>query len=410
MIIIKNEAFKTVHLSFQFIEKIEEDAYAYRFLLARLLTSYTKSFPTKKKLIDEFARLYGAFISNQIFLLGQYHVLRFTLVFPNPNLFDDPSFTDDLLKLTKEIFYDRTLFDESSFNEVKRYAIEYIQTKNDRKFELAKDQLMSHLFPQHPYGKTITGSLEQIKSITTHELFDYYQRYFLKNDMKMVLSGMVDVQTIEKIKTMLEPYESKDALKIAKIPVVKKRFTQHESYTTMQQAYLFLCYSIPLERKDPLFLATQLVSTMIGGYPDSMLFKRFREEQMLAYDVESHYEYDKKYLFVFAGVDINNRHDALMELQSLIENYIKEGPTEEELITAKKFLKTQVFTSLDQHGTHIARAFLSMMFHLDESIEDTLKQLDEVKLSDIHDVLSLMSLSTSYVLSGGEDHESLEDF
>ena len=178
----------------------------------------------------------------------------------------------------------------------------------------------------------------------------------------------------------------------------------------MQQAYLFLCYSIPLERKDPLFLATQLVSTMIGGYPDSMLFKRFREEQMLAYDVESHYEYDKKYLFVFAGVDINNRHDALMELQSLIESYIKEGPTEEELITAKKFLKTQVFTSLDQHGTHIARAFLSMMFHLDESIEDTLKQLDEVKLSDIHDVLSLMSLSTSYVLSGGEDHESLEDF
>src|SRR5690606_34931668 len=114
--------------------------------------------------------------------------------------------------------------------------------------------------------------------------------------------------TIEKIKTILEPYESKDALKIAKIPVVKKRFTQHEAYTTMQQAYLFLCYSIPLERKDPLFLATQLVSTMIGGYPDSMLFKRFREEQMLAYDVESHYEYDKKYLFVFAGVDINNRH------------------------------------------------------------------------------------------------------
>ncbi len=410
MIVINNDAFKTVHLSFQFIEKIEEDAYSYRFLLARLLTSYTESFPTKKKLIDEFARLYGAFISNQIFLLGQYHVLRFTLVFPNPSLFDDANFLDDLLNLTKGFFFDRGSFEESNFTEVKRYATEYIQTREDRKFELAKDQLMSHMFPRHPYGNSITGTLDQIKAISTHEIFDYYQRYFLKNDMRMVLSGSVDQTMIDKINQILGRFETKDPFKVAKIPLVKKHFSHHESNTSMQQAYLFLCYSIPLERKDPLFLAAQLVSTMLGGYPDSMLFKRFREDLMLAYDVESHYEYDKKYLFVFAGVDVLNRHDALMELQTLIQNYISSGPTAEELSTAKKFLETQIYTSLDQHGTHIARAFLSLMFHINEGLDETLKRLNDVTLDDIKDVLSLMSLTTSYVLSGGDGDEIMEDF
>jgi predicted Zn-dependent peptidase len=410
MIIVKNDAFKTVHLSFQFIDNIEEDAYAYRFLLARLLTSYTDTFPTKKKLIDEFSRLYGSFISNQVFLLGQYHIMRFTIGFPNPDLIDDDAFIPDLIRLLKEMFFERTLFNENNFKEVKRFAIEYLQTKLDRKFEYAKEELVSHLYPNHPYGKSLIGDINTIRHMTHFELFDYYQRYFTKNKLKMVICGDLTDDIIHAFESAFSMYESKEILEIPKIDFVDKPLTTLESAIPMQQAFLFLCYSLPLDRKDPLFLVAQMTALLIGGYPDSMLFKRFREELGLAYEVDAHFEYDKYYLTIFAGVDIEKRHDAMMELQSLMDEFLKHGPTQDELDAAKQFFRNQILSSFDQLNIHLTRAFFAHLYQYEENVDSILNRIDQTTLEDIHEILSKLKLTTSYIISGGDDDEDMENF
>ncbi len=403
MTIVQDKTFKTVHLSLYFLEKIEEDAFAYRFLLARLLTSYTKTFDTKKKLIDAFANLYGAFVSSQIFMLGSFHVLRFTLVFPNPSLVEDEFFVDQLMTLIEEMFFNREPFKKEIFNEVKRYSIEHIQTKKDRKFEYAKEEMMRHTFSGHPYALPISGPLGQIRQMSASELYDYYEHYFLNNHLKIYASGDISSNFEERL-LALEKYESTKIVLPVEVPLVEKVMSNHQGQLSMNQSMIFLGYQLPIERTDKLYVAAQVTSLLLGGYPDSLLFKKIREEMMLAYDVEAHFEYDKKYLFIYAGVNVDEKTYAFDSLIDLVNNFIFDGPSLAELETAKQFLKNQVLTSLDHQQSVIPRHFLGDLFLIKDNLNTFLERLNKVSIADIKAVLSMMQLTTTYVLSG-EDHE-----
>ncbi len=399
MTIIQNDAFKTVHISFYFVEKIEVDAYAYRFLLARLLTTYTKTFDTKKKLIDTFAKLYGAYITNQVFTLGQYHILKFTLVCPNPSYIEDPSYTDELLYLIKELFFDRPLFKEDMFEEVKRFAIQYITTRKDRRFEYAREQFMNYTFKNHAYGYPISGDLDTIKSMSVTELYDYYENYFLKNHVRIYVSGHLDTTILSKLES-LKPYASIDHLKALKVPTIKKILSKHEEVLPMGQAIFFFAYHMPYDRRDELYVAAQLTSIILGGYPESILFKKIREELMLAYDIEAHYEYDKKHLFIYAGVNLEEKQLAYDQIIDLVNNFIFDGTDDVQLRKAKDFLKNQVLSSLDHQNVYTSRYFMSDIFQMDESLDEFLSKIDSVDLNDIKKVASSLLLSTTYTLSG----------
>lgn len=399
MTIIQNDAFKTVHLSFYFIEKIEVDAYAYRFLLARLLTSYTKTYDTKKKLIDTFAKLYGAYITNQVFTIGQYHVLKFTLVCPNPSYIFDESYSDDLVSLVKELFFERPLFKEDMFEEVKRYALQYISTRKDRRFEYAREQFMYYTFKNHPYGAPISGDLQTIQTMSVSELYDYYEQYFLKNNVKIYVSGALDDKFLSKLSS-LDIYESKDQIKTLKVPMIKKTLTKHEEVLPMGQAVLFFAYQVPVDRRDDLYIAAQLATIILGGYPESILFKRIREDLMLAYDIESHYEYDKKHMFIYAGVNLEEKQLAYDQIIDLVNNFIFDGTDEAQLGKAKKFLINQVSASLDHQVVYTSKYFLSDVFQINEPLEAFYEKVKEITLADIKKVASMILLTTTYTLSG----------
>src|SRR5690554_719584 len=162
MIFLPTKQYQAIHISVYFISKIEPDAFLYRFLLARILTSYTKKYPSKQQLSKKLNALYGMFITNHVFVLKDHHVMRFNFVFPNPELLGDDQMMDDIIDIIKEIFFDRPKFDQTIFDEAIRYTINEIQTKKDHKFSYAKDKLIEHIFLDHPYAKPITGTIDEV--------------------------------------------------------------------------------------------------------------------------------------------------------------------------------------------------------------------------------------------------------
>ena len=66
MIFLPTKQYQAIHISVYFVSKIESDAFLYRFLLARILTSYTETYMSKRQLSKKLNTLYGMFITNHV--------------------------------------------------------------------------------------------------------------------------------------------------------------------------------------------------------------------------------------------------------------------------------------------------------------------------------------------------------
>lgn len=73
------------------------------------------------------------------------------------------------------------------------------------------DELFLNLFPTHPYGtQTTIGTIEHLKNPSIKKVIDYYNTYYVPNNMAIVLSGDLDPEkTIELIDKYWGSRESK---------------------------------------------------------------------------------------------------------------------------------------------------------------------------------------------------------
>jgi predicted Zn-dependent peptidase len=404
MIFLKTKQYQAIHISFYFIDKIESDAFLYRFLLARILTSYTESYMSKQALTKKLNALYGMFITNHVFVLKDFHVMRFNFVFPNPEILGDLEMMDDVINIIKEMFFNRPYFKQSIFDEAKRYTMNEIESKKDHKFAYAKEKLLSYIFLDHPYGKPITGTLDEAESVSLIETYDYYQNYFSNNMVKIYVSGDISTLLEEKLDT-LKSFEKDSNYEPILLDHMHQSIQNYEEFLPMGQAYIFFAYYLNIHRKSPKYITSLLVNMLIAGYPESILYKLLRETYFLAYDVDSKYEHERSYLILYAGVNTDNRKLAYNVIIEAVNNFIFDGPTCEQLDAAKDYLKNEIFSALDFQDSMIPRAFTSDINGFSESIDVIMKKIDDVVISDVLEVLSMLKLTTTYILSGGDVYE-----
>lgn len=62
------------------------------------------------------------------------------------------------------------------------------------------DVVLTQFFPKHPYGQGIIGKTEHLKNPSLRKMYEYYNTYYVPNNMALVLSGDFDS---EKIKPMI---------------------------------------------------------------------------------------------------------------------------------------------------------------------------------------------------------------
>lgn len=61
------------------------------------------------------------------------------------------------------------------------------------------ENLRRSLWQEHPYGRPITGTEEEILSLTKADVEDFYNKYYAPNNAILVLSGDIDMPTAKKL-------------------------------------------------------------------------------------------------------------------------------------------------------------------------------------------------------------------
>ncbi|MCF7932110.1 MAG: insulinase family protein [Acholeplasmataceae bacterium] len=398
--ILINSDFKTVQISSYMIAKDDIHTRVYRFLLPKVMTSATKTFPTRQLLLAKLESLYGAYFKTRSQLIGDLFMNQITLVFPHPNIVLDQALLHEACQMIDEIARHPFLSSEA-FQVEKRLLSEQWKTLKEHKRSYAGVRFSELFYAEDDYAIPVSGTMADAMDATYDGLLNAHQAFAKCSQRIMIANGTFDDSEAGILKSF---FGDDDPLSFE--PLLVFREARKTPVTTierdvMKQAILKIGYILPVFRTDRLHNAAIVFDTMFGGYPDSMLFTEIRERLGLCYDIQSSYDAYKGTLVVSAGVDPLRKDIALSAIASLHESLNDNGPTLDQVIQARQFVIHQLKSSLESQSTLSARAFVQTLFKTPEAISERIEKVQKVTRGDVMDVISMIQLDTTFILEGG---------
>lgn len=396
-----NNGFKTVQFALYFTDNDDLDTRVYRFLLSKLLISHTSTYPTKALMHKKLEELYGANLYQRVERHANLNIVGVVLTCVNPLIVKDDLLLNQIIELINEMFVNRTYFNEDIFLEEKRLLIEQFDSIKDNKRVYANYEFTKLLFGNDLYGYPLAGRIEDIKKVKLEDVMNYYKTKFLNQDIKIYLNGHIkEYSNLFKSKCLIE---EKDKHFDIDLSFRKARVNTHkEEMTKMNQAIIKLGYVVDIYRFDDLYEAVLCFDLILGGYPESRLFKEIREKQALCYDVSSGYDYYKGILVITSGVAKDKKDYALNEIKKLVEDFKINLITADELNHAKAYIKHQIQSSMDHQSYLTKSTFLKRILKENISTQKRLERLEKVRLEDIIEISKSIVLDTTYALYGGD--------
>ena len=214
-----------------------------------------------------------------------------------------------------------------------------LKSKQQSPGALAQDAFMKAVYQSHPYASPNDGTEESIAAIKREDIINFYKNYYVASNAMIVIVGAVDQKQAKQIAEDLtsELVQGKKAEPLGKVKDLEKAetiFIEHPSAQTH-----ILVGQPGLKRGDPDYFPLYVGNHVLGGGGMvSRLFEEIREKRGLSYSAYSYFS-PMRFNGPFLA-SLQTRSDqvdeALSVLMENINRYIETGPTEEELIAAKK--------------------------------------------------------------------------
>lgn len=153
---------------------------------------------------------------------------------------------------------------------------------------VAGRQLSRLMFPGHPYGRPVSGTIESVGKITREQVTGFYQRHYRPDGANIVAVGDVTVaeirrELLQRLAGWTPPSTPVGA--VAKAPSVapaeERKIVRDLTQTTV------LLGRPSIRQDDPDYFALSVATYILGGGSASRLYTRVREERGLAYSVYS---------------------------------------------------------------------------------------------------------------------------
>jgi zinc protease len=196
-------------------------------------------------------------------------------------------------------------------------------------------------FPNHPYGRPVRGDLSSIDTLSRVDLIALRERLFARKDLKIAVVGAIDAKTLSAHldATFGAFAATNDLIPIEPTTIAGEGTRKVVALDIPQTTIRFGRTGVT--KRDPDYFAVVVANHIFGGGSfTARLFREVREKRGMAYSVYSQLnEYDQCPMLIGAAATKNERAgEALALIEEEVRRYAEEGPTEDELDKAKKFL------------------------------------------------------------------------
>ncbi|MGA9136613.1 MAG: pitrilysin family protein [Methylovirgula sp.] len=196
-------------------------------------------------------------------------------------------------------------------------------------------------YPDHPYGAPLRGDLDTLDALDRADVFELRAADFARDNLKIAVVGAIDAETLGKtLDEVFGALPEKASLASIADAVLSGVGTRHVVNLDVPQSTIR--FGRPaIGRRDKDFIAGMVVNHVLGGGVFSArLFKEVREKRGLAYSVYSRLVDLDHAAMLWGGTSTKNERaaESMQVIEAEIRNLSEEGPSEEELDKAKKYL------------------------------------------------------------------------
>ncbi len=198
------------------------------------------------------------------------------------------------------------------------------------------DAVSAGLFPNHPYGtQTTIGKPEHLKNPSMVNIHNYWNTYYVPNNMAMCLVGDFDMEkTIKMVDNTFGKLKSKDVpeLKVAKADSLTKPVMKEVMGPKSESVMLgWRCGGINTEDRKYLTIIDKILYNGVAGLIDLDLVQK---QQVLSAYTYADFLKDYSALYIYAAPRQGQKLEELKDLLLAEVNKIKKGEFDEWLIEA----------------------------------------------------------------------------
>ena len=241
------------------------------------------------------------------------------------------------------------LFDAAIFEREKARTIAGLKEAMTRPDSIAGKAFWAAMYPNHPYGRQATP--ESVAALSRDDLAAHHARYYNAANASISLVGDISRAEAEMIAEAIAAGLPKG--EAAKLPAApeKPKWSLTQLAHPASQAHVYI--GLPaIERGNPDFFPLLVGNyTLGGGGFVSRLMKEVRDKRGYAYSVYSYFAPLKQTgpFQICLQTKRSQARDALKVTREVLTDFLKDGPSDDELAAAKANLTGSFPLRLDSN-------------------------------------------------------------
>ena len=401
---LSEQSFRTDRLTGVFALPLQQDTAAEYAILPSLLTRSCAAYPTLAQFSRRLDELYGATVQGEIFRLGGWQLVAFSISYLNRRYtLDGSDLTAACTNLLLDMLFDPALdngaFPADVFAQEQRCLLERLQGEVNNKRLYARQRCEELLCPDHPFSYNPNGTEETVKALTPATAEAARKRMLAEANIHWLYQSADNTDALTR---ELDARFATLGERVVSTVHADATFAMKESELTetmqVSQAKLVLGFRIAVTEPDGDIVAAQLMNTLWGGCATSLLFTHVREEKSLCYYCASSYDRYAGIILVDSGIQAKDADAAREEILKQLDA-IREGNfSDEELESARRCL-IQRYNSACDNADNLENFYIGQTIYDNYLTPDQMRaKALEVTREDVCRAARLTHFDSLYML------------
>ncbi len=413
--IIKTNKFKTVTVKINFKRKLKKEEITLRNMIINMLCDSTLNYPNKRLMEIQTEELYELYYGGTSYLSGKYNIIGFDVTFLNEE-YTEKGMLDKSINFLADIIFNpnierksnRTKFNEESFQIAFSNLKNNIMASRENLDNYSRIRMLENMEPNSYISYRGFGYLEDLEKINSENLYKYYISILNSDIIDIFVIGNVNErhikriieQNFSKIKTLKKPSESHFVM--PKRPRLFPKVIKEKQ--KINQSKLVIGCKISKMTDFELRYVLNVYSYILGGGPDSKLFKTVREKNSLCYTISSVSQPLNSILTINAGIDKKNFKKTVELIKKEMNDMRKNKFSNDDIIKAK-ITYVNSLKELEDNPQSLLSLYAGIEYLKSDDLEYRFNKINKVTHEDVVKLANKIHIDTIYLLEGESDEE-----
>ncbi|MDR6633493.1 zinc protease [Phyllobacterium sp. 1468] len=231
-------------------------------------------------------------------------------------------------------------FDQAPIDRIRQQIVAGIKSSERDPNTIAGRKFAEALYGDHPYGRRSEGTEASLNSITHDDLATFHKHNFARDNLIVAVVGSISPEELSPLldKVFGDLPEKAELETVSEAKLAFGQITRVDY--VLPQTSISMVYP-GVRRQDPDFFPAYIMNHILGGGTfSSRIYNEVREKRGLAYSAGSNLvtRDHMAALMVNTATRADRANETLQILKTEIAKMAKDGPTEDELDEAKKYL------------------------------------------------------------------------